>query len=89
MQVNRIKVHKYLGITLDYTKVFQLKITMLYYINEIIDAFDNSDQSIRGTKSSDVPDIIFKVDKNCKKIIPRNLLSFITWWRNIICLLVG
>ena len=40
VQVNRGKVHKYLGMTLDYYKVGQVKITMLDYIDEIIDSID-------------------------------------------------
>ena len=39
MQVNWGKVHKYLGMILDYFTVGQVKITMLYYINGIIDDF--------------------------------------------------
>ena len=68
MQVNRVKVHKYLGMTLDYYKFGQVKITMLDYIDEIIDAFDKAYPAGGGTKSSYTPDISFKVDKYCKKL---------------------
>ena len=66
MQVNRGKVNKYLGTTLEYSTVGQVKITMLDYIDEIIDTFDQSYPTGRGTKSSAAPDILFKVDKYCK-----------------------
>ena len=39
MTVSRGKVHTYLGMTLDYTTCGQVKITMLDYIEEILDAF--------------------------------------------------
>ena len=41
-EVNRGKLHKYLGMTLDYTTVGQVNITMLEYIKEIINNFDKS-----------------------------------------------
>ena len=63
--MNRVKVHKYLGMTLDYTKVYQVKITILDYIDEIIDAFDKADPTGGGTKSSAAPDIIFDINKDC------------------------
>ena len=52
--------------TLDYTTVGQVKITMLEYINEIIDTFDKVDPTGGVTNSSATPAIIFKADKDCK-----------------------
>jgi hypothetical protein len=40
MTVSRGKVHKYLGMMLDYTTKGQVKITMFDYVNEIITAFE-------------------------------------------------
>ena len=40
MQVNLGKFHKYLCITLNYTTFGQVKITILEYIDEILDTFD-------------------------------------------------
>ena len=57
MQLNRVKVHKHLGITLEYSMVGQENVTMLEYTNEIIDTFDKADKIGVGAKSSDVPDI--------------------------------
>ena len=60
MQVNRVKVHNYLGVKLDYTTIGQVNITMLDYINEIIDTFDKVNRTGDGTNPSDAP-AIFKV----------------------------
>ena len=48
MQVNCIKVYKYLVMTLDYTTVGQVHIPMLDYIDEIIYAFDRIDPTGTG-----------------------------------------
>ena len=50
MKVNRGKVHKFLGMTLDYYIAGQVKITMLDYIDEIINAFDKTDPMGEGNK---------------------------------------
>ena len=42
MEVNRVKVHKHLGMKLDYSTVGQVKITMLEYTDEILDTFDKT-----------------------------------------------
>ena len=68
MQAKHGKVHKKLGMKLDYSTVGQMKITMLEYINEISNAFDKADPTRGGTKSSAAPAFIFNVDKDCKKI---------------------
>jgi hypothetical protein len=39
MTVRRGKIHKYLGMTLDYTVYGQFKITMLDYVDETLTAF--------------------------------------------------
>jgi hypothetical protein len=43
MTVSRGRVHKYLGMTLDYTVCGRVNISMFDYINEIINAFDKAD----------------------------------------------
>ena len=50
MKVNCGKVHKYLGVALEYYIVGQVKITMLDYIDELIDTFDKSYTIGGGTK---------------------------------------
>jgi hypothetical protein len=42
MTVSRRKIHKYLGMMLDYTIPGQVKITMLDYVDEILAAFDKA-----------------------------------------------
>jgi hypothetical protein len=42
MRVSRGKIHKYLGMTLDYTVCGQVKITMFDYVDDIITAFDKA-----------------------------------------------
>ena len=46
MQVNRGKFHEYLGMTLEYNTVGQVKITMLHYIDEIFDTLDKADPNL-------------------------------------------
>ena len=76
MQVKRLKFHKYLGITLDYFTVVQVKITMLDYIDGILDAFDKADPTGGGTKSSSAPDIILKFEKVCKNLNTKRAVDF-------------
>jgi hypothetical protein len=57
MTVGRGRVHKYLGMTLDYTVRGRVNISMFDYVDEIINAFE-------GTKSSAAPDDLFKVNKD-------------------------
>ena len=79
MQLNCIKVDKYLCMILDYTAVGQVKITMLDYIDEILNAFDKSYPKGRGNKSSAAPANIFKINKNNRSLIVHKLWSYITW----------
>ena len=37
MKVSRGKVHKYLGMTLDFTTKGQVKISMVDYVKEVVD----------------------------------------------------
>ena len=76
MKVNRGKVHNYLGIKLDYIKLGKVKITMLNYIDEIIDAFDKEDTTCGGTKSSAAPAVLFKPNKDCEKINAKKVVEF-------------
>jgi hypothetical protein len=64
MTVSRGKIHKYLGMTLDYTVRGQVKITMFDYVGEILTAFDKAEPKGGVTKSSTAPDSLFKVDES-------------------------
>ena len=76
MQVNRGKVHNYLGMKLDYTTVGQVNITMLEYIDEIRDAFDKADPTVGGTQSSAEPDIIFNLNEYYGKLNSKQDVEF-------------
>ena len=68
MKVSRGKVHKYLGMVLDYTVKGQCKISMFDYIKEIIQVFEEFDPNQGGTKPSAAPKNLFVADKDCKKL---------------------
>ena len=68
MTVSRGKVHKYLGMTLDYTLCGQVQITMIDFLDEVLIAFDKAEPKGGGTKTSAAPENIFKVDEDCKKL---------------------
>ena len=62
MAVSRGKVHKYLGMTLDYTVRGQVQITMIDFLDEVLVAFDKAEPKGDGTKTSAAPENLFKVD---------------------------
>jgi hypothetical protein len=68
MTVSRGKIHKYLGMTLDYTVRGQVKISMSDYIDEILTAFNKTEPKGGGTKSGAAPESLFKVDESCEKL---------------------
>ncbi len=68
MTVHRGKVHKYLGMTLDYSIPGQCKLSMFGYIDEILEAFDKAAPGERGTKTSAAPSDLFQVDDKCTKL---------------------
>jgi hypothetical protein len=76
MTVSRGKIHKYLGMTLDYTVCGQVKITMFDYVKEILTAFDKAESKGGGTKTSAVPDSLFKVDESCVKLAENKAVEF-------------
>ena len=62
MAVRRGKVHKYLGMTLDYTVRGQVQITMIDFLDEVLIDFDKAEPKGGGTKTSAAPENLFKVD---------------------------
>jgi hypothetical protein len=66
MTVSRGKIHKYLGMTLDYTVRGQVKITVFDYVDEIKTAFE----------TSAAPYSLFKVDENCEKLKQDKAVEF-------------
>jgi Zn-finger protein len=76
MTVSRGKVHKYLGMTLDYTVRGQVKITMINYVDEILTAFDKADPKGGGTKTSAAFENLFRIDEDCEKLQPNKAVEF-------------
>jgi hypothetical protein len=76
MTVSRGKIHKYIGMTLDYSVPGQVKITMLDYVDEVLAAFDKAEPKGGGTKTSAAPDSLFKVDEDCEKLAQAKEVEF-------------
>ena len=57
MTEHRVKVHKYLVMTLDYRKKGVCQFTMFDYSKETLEAFYKMDPKAKGTKNSAVPAI--------------------------------
>jgi hypothetical protein len=77
MKVARGKVHKYLGMTLDFTTPKLVKITMLEYVDEIIESWDKACNELKdGYNTVPVfrriataaPDNLFRVDEDAVKL---------------------
>jgi hypothetical protein len=75
MTVSRGRVHKYLGMTLDYTVHGRVNISMFDYVDEIINAFDKAEPKGCSTESSAVPDNLFKVDEDHEKLPPEQAVE--------------
>ena len=50
MKVSQGKVHEYLGMTLDYSIKGQVKITMIDYINGILECLEKAESKASSTK---------------------------------------
>jgi hypothetical protein len=76
MVVSRGKIHKYLGMTLDYSVRGRVKIYMFEFIDEILVAFDKAEPNGAGTKSSAAPANLFTVNEDCTKISSEKAVAF-------------
>jgi hypothetical protein len=76
MTVIREKIHKYIGMRLDYSVPGQVKLTMLDYVDEILAAFNKAEPKGGGTKTSAAPDSLFKVDEDCEKLAQAKAVEF-------------
>ena len=65
MTVHQGKVWNYLRMTLDYTEGDTVKVTIIYYIDEIIAAFNKSDPRGHGINTSATPEDLYKADEDC------------------------
>jgi hypothetical protein len=75
MVVSWGKIHKYLGMTLNYTFHGQVRISMFEYVEEILKAFTIVEPKGAGTKSSAAPDNLFVVNKDCVKVTPEKVVQ--------------
>ena len=76
MTVSRGKVHKYLGMTLDYTICGQVQIIMIDFLDEFFIDFEKAETKGGGTKTSAAPENLFNVDKDCEKLPQSNTVKF-------------
>ncbi len=88
MKVSRGKIHKYLGMTLDFSTDRQVKISMVDYVKEVIEAWDKAPktkddgfklvESKRGrkAKSCAAPEDLFKVDEDATKLDAEQSTAF-------------
>ena len=79
MKVHFGKIHKYLGMTLDYSKKIKVKFSMFDYFKEVIsswdsvknqkdaDGFDNV-LSKKKVRNSAAPDDLFKVNESLTRL---------------------
>ena len=76
MSVGRVKIHKYLVMTLDYTVSEIARIIILEYIDEMLTALDKMDPSNSSTNSSAAPEELFNVDEDYENISPDKSKGF-------------
>ena len=76
MSVSRGNLHVYLGMTLDYRICGRVKITIFYYIEEIITAFEKAAPGKYSTKSSAAPVDLFVVYEYFKKLNQNKVVAF-------------
>ena len=63
-------INNYLRMTLYYTEGGNVKVRMIYYINEIISASNKEYPRGSGIKTSAALEDLYKVDEDCEKLIP-------------------
>ena len=59
--------------TLDYSVKGQVKITIMDYINKMLELLDKAEKKDSGTKSSAAPLNLFVVDEECEELRKENL----------------
>jgi hypothetical protein len=76
MTVSRGKKHKYLGMDLDYSEPGLCKVSMIDYIQEVLDLFEKVAPGAKGTKSSAAPSDLFVVEEGDKELDPKRAEQF-------------
>jgi hypothetical protein len=95
MKVAQVKVHKYLGMMLDFATSKTVKVTMLEYVDEIVGSWDKACselddgyKAVSGHKriATAVRDDLFKVDEDAVKLDQarakafHNIKAFVKFW---------
>jgi hypothetical protein len=87
MKVHCGKVHKYLGMLLDFSHKGQCHVSMYDYVDSILEAFDSAVRRYNDgylkvgkchSKSSAAPDNLVVVNKDCKKLSDEVAVAFHT-----------
>ena len=68
MTFNRGKKHKYLGMTLDYSKEGASPINMIENLKSILETFDKVDRKAKVKNKRAAPANLCAVQEDCKKI---------------------
>eukprot|EP00957_Ditylum_brightwellii_P135464 10328266-Ditylum_brightwellii.AAC.1 len=65
LRTTRRKIHKYLGMTLDFSKQGKVRVDMTNYVKEIIEDFP---EAIKGSITTPAADHFFDVNKEGKSL---------------------
>ena len=87
MKVHRGLVHKYLGMTLDFSIKHQVKISMTDYVSEVIEAWDKVEFEVNDgfiekkvrksrNRTSAAPEDLFKIDEGAVKLAKQQATKF-------------
>ena len=68
MNIHQGKIQNYLRMTLEYNEGGTVKLSMIYYINEVISEFDKEEPRGRRIKTSAASEDLCKVDKDYDKL---------------------
>jgi hypothetical protein len=75
MSVSCSKIHKYLGMTMDFTVPGQVKITMIPYVREIVELFSDHDPS-KSIANTPAAKHLFKVNDEAEPLTQRQATIF-------------
>jgi hypothetical protein len=68
VEVSRGKIHKHLGMTLDYDVRGQVSVTMFDHLDDTLTVFEKIEPNGGGTKTSAAPTNPFTVNEDCEKL---------------------
>ena len=76
MTVSREKIYTCLDIKLDYQTPKQVKITIIEFLEKILEAWIKTKPDSGSTKNSAAPDDLFKINKDSKKLGIKKTVTF-------------